>query len=108
MLTTGLAIGLFMPWRLVSLSVKRSRPMLVQPWRYEFTDEGVSVRNAVGTAEFPWSSLVGVADHAEFWLLHTPVKQQSILVTKAAFSAEDKRVLAEQLPRRVGGATKVA
>jgi hypothetical protein len=65
------AVGVLLPWRLVSTHVKRARPALVSPWRYEITDDGLRVETAVRTSEVTWPNLIGHTDHRDFWLVQT-------------------------------------
>jgi hypothetical protein len=94
------AAGVLLPLRLVSTNVKRARPGLVSPWRYEITDDGLRIQTAVATSEFTWLNLIGHTDHRDFWLLWTPIKLHAVVVVKAAFSAEDQQAIADELRRR--------
>ena len=47
------AIGLLWPWSLVYTTVRRARPVLVGPWRYEFTDDGLRVTTPLGLCDMP-------------------------------------------------------
>jgi hypothetical protein len=105
--TTGVAVlilagaaEILLPWYLVSVIVKRGRPALVSPWRYEITDDGVRVQTGVRTSEIAWPNLTSHTSHPDFWIVQTPIEGQPAVIMKAAFSAENQQAIADELRRR--------
>jgi hypothetical protein len=100
LLVAAVVVGVLLPWSLVSITVRRVRPALVGPWRYEFTDDGLRMATPLGLCDMAWPNLPGHTNHRDFWLVQTPIKGQSLIVVKAAFSAEDQQAIAHELHRR--------
>jgi hypothetical protein len=102
LLLFGLALSVVLPWRALSIITKRAAPAL-GPWHYEVTELAITIRNPLGTYEWPWRSLKSFDEHPLFWLASTPLKNQAIIVLKEAFSASDQEVVAA-LGRRMTSA----
>lgn len=102
LLLFGLTLSVLLPWRALSITTKRATPAL-GPWHYEVTEAAITIRNPLGTYEWPWRSLKSFDDHPQFWLAKTPLKNQSIIVLKGAFSASDQEAVAA-LGRRMTAA----
>jgi len=100
----GLACGVVLPWRSVRLSIRRAAPALVTPWRYEIDEDIIRIATPIATSDWPWRNMRSVTEHPEFWLLGTPIKRQSVIIVKAAFSPADQLAVAELARRKVGGA----
>jgi hypothetical protein len=101
----GLAFAVAVPWRTVRLSTRRAAPAIAEPWRYDIDEDIIRIATPIATSDWPWRNMRSFAEHPEFWLLGTPIKRQSVIVVRSAFSPADQQAFAELARRKVGSST---
>jgi hypothetical protein len=89
LLAAGLVI-VFLPEVLFWLGWRRLKPVAAQPWRYEITDQTVTLTTALITQQVRWDRVARVDDRADFWVLRSVVKGFGLVVVKSAFTAADQ------------------